>query len=1372
MASQTARKILSKNGSHTDDDVDGQDDNDNSRSHHRETSRRRERSRTKSSNDRSRNDHRGESHDENHMKSPGTGPGDKVIDLDDILPDVPRPLAARKEALTGEKEAAVTAEEALRQRRKERKKRKAAKAEAAEMKDKRLASSSDDEDTRPVTEESARRGKHPKGSKQKLRNDSGEDEYFLREKSMRSERLRKEEQERRRLKARRLREEREDLEDEEELELNQRHRRPLDRRMENDREEMARARRSEQEGDFERVEPLRQRRRQPIRNFADQAAEEDGEEYLPEYGGGPPQRRTARIRGGDLSRSRNGYGEREVDSGYSRGDRSSGFMELNDQAGYQHSSSSASNREVHRRQGMSNAQSQPNEGHDRKGRKEAYDRQGRNLEAQEEGLGQGVPEEPVIQPEDGQRPVIDERKALEEKRLNRKREKLERLLQEQEKSQEKRLRRAMERKAMDSKAGETNTKVLSDQTASEMSSQTTPAITPQPTEAEANTANHLQDPSVSENDQRIPLNEFSSNKVSAHMPSQALSAVQPVPSEAIDTTARLEKPQPPISKGEEPVLLQSLENASHVSLASRPIEATTPKLDVSVKEGKERAREPEIESSLDEIPPGMFSEKAPADPPGKAKKAKRREVLGKNGENESETDIHRSLPTVKPANDTGIRLNDSSAPQGTSRLDVLAKEDIKSSQVPDKEPTYERISSRKFSESSSAGQPLPTTNSPDAFLEGPAPAKEKEHLQHADSSRPHFWEPPVAVENKGPVTLNDSSGRDGLWKPPKSKSEEQEKRSEPSSEKLPSKMTSQPSSTEIEEPNTSDPHAPFEGEGPTKSLSKEGGRQATSGSSQQGGSELPPFYDNVYRGPESLQDSSAPPPEYGKAPPGDKTLVASQDAPEDYYPPSSPSRSRIASQDTSSKQRTQNRPGQPGNSDAGDGSSKWILKTNKIDLADVSAPDSEGQQDSVSKPSSSSASIDVKEAIAGLGRKSSKSNVSEVGSSSSHPEEKRKVHNNGYNRSEIPDFAARGGNHLREPLIVNRVEFPDDRPLTKSPNYVDSGKNGKETEIVEAAVKKQEAQKQIHEVNQYVEPPDAIHLEDSRKAKKKSPSTSESYAEAFRSNSEFEMSDSIKDNFKRLCHNAKLCKKRTTASVLFFAAYIAFTYAGSSYVVIKSPSVTASNVVKRQAFNTTGIEETVSSVTDAFQDTGYSLGTLQSHPLLISNLWHLFSQFLILYLISSIYIHTPVEEEARSEKSESQPRKAGGSWWTRITDRVTSTRAWFQRRLGRWSFARYAIILALFGISILVARQLTSLSYISRNPSATEPWSTYPDVALLYGRLRASQKGLASGVTLVQASICFWFVVVFTGAYCISTLADEPVPAPRDIEQGKGSAEV
>lgn len=921
---------------------------------------------------------------------------------------------------------------------------------------------------------------------------------------------------------------------------------------------------------------------------------------------------------------------------------------------------------------------------------------------------------------------------------------------------------------MDSKAEETKTKVLSDKAPSEMSSQTTPAITPQPIEAEANTANHLQDPSVSENAQRIPPNEFSSNKASAHMPSQTLSAVQPVSSAAVDTTARLEKPQPSISKGGEPVLLQSLENASHVSSASRPIEPTKPKPDTSVKEGKERAREPDIESSWDETPPGMFSEKASADPPGKAKKAKRREVLVENGENESETDIQRSLPTVKAPNSTGIRLNDSSAPQGTSKQYVLAKEDTKSSEVPDTEPLYEEISSWKFSESSSSGQPLPTKNSSDAFLDGSAPAKEKGHLPHADSSRPHLWEPPVAVDDKGPITLNDSSGRDGLWKPPKSKSEEQEKRSKSSSEKLPSKMASQPSSAGTEEPSSNDSHAPFEDDGPTKSRSKEGGRKATSNSSQQGGSELPPFYDNVYRSPESLQDPSAPPPEYGKAPAGDKTLVASQDAPEDYYPPSSPSRSRMATQDTSSKQRTQSRPGQPGNSDAGDGSSKRRLKTNKIDLADVSAPDSEEQQDSVSKPSSSSASIDVKEAIAGLGSKSGKSNASEVGSSSSYPEEKRKVHNNGYNQSEIPDFIARG------PLIVNRVELPDPRPLTTPSNYVDSGKNGKETEIVKAAVEEQEAQKQMHqEMNQDEESPDVTHLEDSHKAKKKSPSKSKLTAEAFRSHSEFEISDSVKDNLRRLCHNAKLCKKRTIASVLFFAAYIAFTsYVGSSYVVVKSPSVTASNVVRRQAFNTSGIEETVLSVTDAFQDTGYSLSTLQSHPLLISNLWHLFSQLLIIYLISSIYSHTPVEEEAGSEKLESQPRKSEGSWWTRNIDRVARTHAWFQRRLGRRSIARYAIILALFGISILVARQLTSLSYISRNPSATEPWSTYPDVALLYDRLRASHKRLASGVTLLQASICFWFVVVFAGAYCILTLVDEPVPAPRDIEQGKGDAAV
>ncbi|KAJ9122597.1 hypothetical protein QFC22_002026 [Naganishia vaughanmartiniae] len=403
-----------------------------------------------------------------------------------------------------------------------------------------------------------------------------------------------------------------------------------------------------------------------------------------------------------------------------------------------------------------------------------------------------------------------------------------------------------------------------------------------------------------------------------------------------------------------------------------------------------------------------------------------------------------------------------------------------------------------------------------------------------------------------------------------------------------------------------------------------------------------------------------------------------------------------------------------------------------------------------------------------------------------YPEEKKKLRGNEITPSNIPEGDISGrtagdGNHPTEssvpPIMVAQVQLPDDHSQLNLP-YGSGDKKEIGMDIVDA--------KRLREEPSTTPPPRAaMNLQDVKPESRNSESpqklnpntTSES---GFQS----EIPDSLKQSLKTFCHNAKACKTRTMTFALICVGYIAATYFTSSLLIAQAPAAvaasTTASVAKRQAaINATEIAaDTLSSVNDAFQDPGFLVGIVQGHVLLISTLWHLVAQLLIVCLINSIYSYeppegTPNEDTEKSGPSETSPLGKGSlwnptSWWRRLTDRASRTQNWSQRHMGRWSFARYGLILALFLITLLIARQLTSLSYISRNPSSNEPWSTFPDVALIYDKLRASRTGLASGAGLVRVSMGFWFLVVFSGSYCMSTLADKPPARPSDLEQGKG----
>lgn len=403
-----------------------------------------------------------------------------------------------------------------------------------------------------------------------------------------------------------------------------------------------------------------------------------------------------------------------------------------------------------------------------------------------------------------------------------------------------------------------------------------------------------------------------------------------------------------------------------------------------------------------------------------------------------------------------------------------------------------------------------------------------------------------------------------------------------------------------------------------------------------------------------------------------------------------------------------------------------------------------------------------------------------------YPKEKERVYKNEITpRGKIPDELFSG--HMNQPeqtsipsITVAQVQVQNDHP---DPSSLPYGSKQREMDIVEANRLQQEPPS--------VRPTSSeIHLQDvnsgSHKESRSKPTTSKTDPT---SRFQSETSDSLKHSVKSLCRNAKTCKKRTISFIVLSAAYVAATYYGSSLLIAQAPAaVAASVVVKRQEVASTATDfaaDAITSVNDAFQKPGLWMGMLQGHALLISMLWHLVAQVIIVSLINSIYSYEPSEakpndETPGSSKTASADGKGSStsvtSWkintsWKRICDRVTRACDWFRRNMGRWSCARYGMILALFLISLIIGRQLTSLAYISRNPSSAEPpWSTFPDVTLFYGKLRASRAGLATGVSLVQVSMCFWVVVVFSASYCMSTLGDPPATRVVDLEQGKAVA--
>ncbi|KAJ9098734.1 hypothetical protein QFC21_004382 [Naganishia friedmannii] len=362
--------------------------------------------------------------------------------------------------------------------------------------------------------------------------------------------------------------------------------------------------------------------------------------------------------------------------------------------------------------------------------------------------------------------------------------------------------------------------------------------------------------------------------------------------------------------------------------------------------------------------------------------------------------------------------------------------------------------------------------------------------------------------------------------------------------------------------------------------------------------------------------------------------------------------------------------------------------------------------------------------------------------------------------------------------IVAQVQMPEDNPGLLLNSSYGSQKPLDTRDIVDAALVE-------HRVNLVAESraQEGITLHDmksdsSHKTESRSkPSSKTTSTSRFQS----ETSDSLRTSFKSLCRNAKACKKRTISSAVLCVAYIAATYFGSSLLIDHAPAAaaavaaSAAGVVKRQAVtNATGIAtDAITSVNDAFQNTGFLMGILHGHVLLISMSWHLVAQLAIVSLLCSIYSYEPKAGKQDDEKSgagkTASPVIKKGSFWNRITNRASRTRNWSRRNMGRWSWARYGLTLALFLVSLIIARQLTSLSYISRNPTDAEPWSTFPDVTLFYGKLRASQAGLASGISLVQVSMLFWIMIAFSGSYCMSAPGNKAAARAADLESGKAT---
>lgn len=215
------------------------------------------------------------------------------------------------------------------------------------------------------------------------------------------------------------------------------------------------------------------------------------------------------------------------------------------------------------------------------------------------------------------------------------------------------------------------------------------------------------------------------------------------------------------------------------------------------------------------------------------------------------------------------------------------------------------------------------------------------------------------------------------------------------------------------------------------------------------------------------------------------------------------------------------------------------------------------------------------------------------------------------------------------------------------------------------------------------------------------------------------------------------------------------------------------------------VSDAVSSATERIQSADLSLNKFQENLFAISMTWHFVVQLVVIWLISDVI--TPVEKKDSKKESKAgkQDDNAGEEKITvqRVIKALPkailkdipllayrflrdSTKKTYRtvRRAKKWTYIRLALLVGLWLIMFLVARQLSSLAHIARDPSA-EPWSSWPDVRMLHDTLQANISGLATGERLVTASLCFWFVSITASVYCMSSLADRPTPVPADEEK-------
>lgn len=285
-------------------------------------------------------------------------------------------------------------------------------------------------------------------------------------------------------------------------------------------------------------------------------------------------------------------------------------------------------------------------------------------------------------------------------------------------------------------------------------------------------------------------------------------------------------------------------------------------------------------------------------------------------------------------------------------------------------------------------------------------------------------------------------------------------------------------------------------------------------------------------------------------------------------------------------------------------------------------------------------------------------------------------------------------------------------------------------------------------------------------------------------------------NLKEGCRNARKRPKQSVLCLVLVIGYVVMTCLGTQYGKAGSSRTSSPSLARRQSvgdsssFSTgtvaSSVSDAVSSATERIQSADLSLNGFQQNLFAISMTWHFIFQFVVIWLISDVT--TPVEKkESKQKESKAAPEEGVGEDEKITFKQVIKAlpKAIFKdiplliyrftrdsikktyriiRRAKKWTYIRLALLAGLGMIMFLVARQLSSLAHIARDPSA-KPWSAWPDVTMLHDTMQANIADLATGERLVTASLCFWFVSITASVYCMSTLADRPAAVPADEEQ-------